>query len=84
MNSKTKVLIGILAAAAAGAAIGILATSEDGKKLRKKIKASATDAADNVGDWLKERAEEMQELKEKALKKGTGWKNDVKDSISEM
>ena len=84
MNSKSKVVLGVLAAAVAGAAIGILATSEDGKKMRKKIKSSATDAASNVGDWIKDRADDVQDLKDKAMKKSKGWKNDLKDSIAEM
>jgi gas vesicle protein len=83
MKSNTKVILGMIAAAAAGAAIGILATSEDGKKFRKKVKTTATDAAGNVSDWIKDKAEDLQDLKDKAIKKTKGWKNDLKD-VAEM
>lgn len=47
MSSTTKIVLGMLAAAAAGAAIGVLLAPEKGSDLRKKIK-------DNVTDWLDE------------------------------
>ncbi len=80
MKSNTKVILGMIAAAAAGAAIGILATSEEGKKFRKKVKSSTSDAAENVSDWLQARAEDVKDLKEKALKKGKKWKDELQES----
>lgn len=80
MKSSSKVILGLVAAAAAGAAIGILATSEDGKKFRKKVKNSASDAAENVSDWLQARSEDVKEMKEKALKKGKKWKDELQES----
>lgn len=38
MNTTTKVILGLTAAAAAGAAIGLLLAPEKGSDLRKKIK----------------------------------------------
>ena len=38
MTSNTKIILGMLAAAAAGAAIGILLAPEKGSELRRKIK----------------------------------------------
>ncbi len=47
MNNSTKIILGMAAAAAAGAAIGMLLAPEKGTDLQKKIK-------DGAGDWLKE------------------------------
>lgn len=47
MKTTTKVILGITAAAAAGAAIGMLLAPEKGKELQKKI-------AEGAKDWLAE------------------------------
>ena len=49
MSTKSKVLIGILGAAAAGVVIGLLIAPETGKEMRDKIKSQAGDWADNLG-----------------------------------
>ncbi len=70
MNTKSKVLIGILGAAAAGVIIGLLVAPEKGTDMRKKIKKTAGDWADNLGHmWTrgKEEAENaLNEAKDKA------------------
>ena len=43
MNTRTKMIIGITVAAAAGTAIGMLMAPEKGTDLQKKIKAGADD-----------------------------------------
>lgn len=47
MNTTTKVIIGVAAAAAAGAAIGMLLAPEKGKDLQKRLVSSTK-------DWLSE------------------------------
>lgn len=62
MTSTTKVLLGILGAAAAGAAIGMLCAPEKGSDLRKKIRTAANDWACQLADMVsagKEKAEEF-------------------------
>ena len=49
MTTKSKVLLGILGAAAAGVVIGLLIAPEKGKDMRKKIRKTADDWADNLG-----------------------------------
>ena len=54
MNTKSKVLIGILGAAAAGVVIGLLVAPEKGQDMRKKIKKTAGDWAENLSHlWAK-------------------------------
>ena len=72
MSTKSKVLLGILGAAAAGVIIGLLVAPEKGSDMRKKIRKTAGDCADNLGHlWTKgkEAAEEaMSDVKDKAGK----------------
>lgn len=75
MTSNTKIILGLLAAAAAGAAAGILLAPEKGSDLRQKIKEMADEWVDDLSELLalgqqeiKERfaeaREDMQEVKE--------------------
>jgi gas vesicle protein len=48
MNTKSKVVLGILGAAAAGVVIGMLLAPEKGKETRKKLRKTAEDWADSV------------------------------------
>ena len=89
MNTKSKVLIGILGAAAAGVVIGLLVAPEKGSDIRKKIKKSAGDWADNLGHlWSKgkEAAEgAMSDAKDKAKQARSSAEekaNKIKESFS--
>ena len=48
MDTKTKVLLGILGAAAAGVVIGMLVAPEKGEETRKRIRKTAGDWADSL------------------------------------
>jgi gas vesicle protein len=89
MTTKSKVLLGILGAAAAGVIIGLLVAPEKGKDMRKKIRKTADDWADNLGHlWSrgKEAAEEAAEnIKEKvkhAKSSADGKAEKMKESLS--
>ena len=61
MNTTSKVLLGILGAAAAGVVIGLLVAPEKGSETRKKLRKTAGDWADNLSSmWSdgKETAED--------------------------
>lgn len=70
MNTTTKVVLGILGAAAAGVVIGLLVAPEKGSEMRQKIRKTAGDWADNLSNlWAKgEEAADgaINEVKEKA------------------
>jgi gas vesicle protein len=70
MNTNSKVVLGILGAAAAGVVIGMLLAPEKGKETRKKLKKTAEDWAESVSNlWARGRAaadEAANDLKEKA------------------
>ena len=65
MNTKTKLALGVLGAVAAGVAIGLLIAPEKGKEMRKRIKKTAGDWADNLSHLFVQGKEELEELKEK-------------------
>ena len=62
MTTTTKVLLGIVGAAAAGVVIGMLVAPDKGSELRKKIKNNANDWANNIADLFaagKEKADDL-------------------------
>ncbi|MDF2190276.1 YtxH domain-containing protein [Paraflavitalea sp. CAU 1676] len=62
MTTTTKVLLGIVGAAAAGVVIGMLVAPDKGSELRKKIKSNCGDWANTLGDLFnagKEKAEDL-------------------------
>ncbi len=57
MTNKSKVLLGILGAAAAGVVIGLLIAPEKGKDMRKKLRKTMGDWTDELGNlWSRGRA----------------------------
>lgn len=69
MKNKDKILLGILGAAAAGVAIGLLFYTDEGKKTRRKIKNTASDWADSLGSVIESGKENLSDLSHKALHK---------------
>lgn len=66
MSTGTKVFLGILGAAAAGVAIGLLIAPEKGSETRKRIAKTTSDWADQVSNLFKNTSEEFENLKSKA------------------
>ncbi len=62
MTTGTKVVLGILGAAAAGVAIGMLIAPEKGSDMRKRIQKSAGDWVDNLSNLFRHGKEELEEL----------------------
>ena len=69
MNTTSKVLLGILGAAAAGVVIGMLVAPEKGKETRKRLRKTAEDWADSMSHlWSRGKAaaeEAANDLKDK-------------------
>ena len=85
MTTGTKVVLGILGAAAAGVAIGMLIAPEKGSEMRARIKKSAGDWVDNMSNLFVKGKEELEELTEKGRQmKSTAEEkvNRMKESIS--
>lgn len=89
MTTKSKVILGLVGAAAAGAVIGLLLAPEKGKDTRKLITKTATNWADHLTDLFANAKGELQNLRNKgaeaagdAAKKATDTMNTVKESYS--
>ena len=66
MTTGTKVLLGIVGAAAAGVVIGLLIAPDKGSETRKRIAKTTGDWADQVSGFFKNGREEFENLKDKA------------------
>lgn len=78
MNTNTKFLVGIIAAATAGAVIGMLMTPEKGSDMRKLMKNTANDWLSAIADLVatgKDKAGDMKDDLETAANRYTSAVN---------
>ena len=68
MTTKSKVILGLVGAAAAGVIVGLLIAPEKGSDLRKKVKDTAGDWADHLTDLFANAKGEFDNLKNKGTK----------------
>jgi gas vesicle protein len=78
MENSSKIILGMLAAAAAGVAIGILVAPEKGSDLRKRIGEKAGDLASKVGDLVSYGKEKWEDVTGTVTKQADGLVNDAK------
>lgn len=80
MNTKTKIALGILGAAAAGVVVGLLLAPDKGSEMRKKLKKTANGWADNLSSLFVQGKEEVEEIKSKVR----GAKADAEEKVSRV
>ncbi len=72
MTTQSKIILGIIGAAAAGATIGMLCAPEKGSDLRRRISSTSDDLISQLADLFaagKERINEMASDVEDGIKK---------------
>ncbi|MEP7258129.1 MAG: YtxH domain-containing protein [Flavitalea sp.] len=79
MKTSSKVLLGLIGAAAAGAAIGLLLAPEKGSDVRKKVKNAANDWACQLADLFAESKSELNSIKNKATRSARDLKANAED-----
>lgn len=95
MSSNSKVVLGVVAAAAAGAVIGMLVAPEKGTELREKVRGTANDLVSDLLDAIQkgrqqfsnageELADGAQDLKSKAVGKFAEVKDRVEDGANNV
>ena len=84
MTTGTKVVLGILGAAAAGVAIGMLIAPEKGSEMRARIRKSAGDWADNLTNLFVKGKEELADLSATAADKGRQARSAVEEKVNRM
>lgn len=63
MSNQSKIILGILGAAAAGVVIGLLVAPEKGVETRKKLKKTTEGWADTLGHLFQKGKDELEEVK---------------------
>jgi len=79
--TTTKVILGILGAAAAGVVIGMLIAPEKGEDLRKNIKKTADDWADEITQWVGKGKSYLTEAKDRAVDESKKALDEAEESI---
>jgi gas vesicle protein len=85
MSVKTKVVLGLVGAAAAGVIVGLLLAPDSGSSTRKKIKSTAGDWSNHLGDLFSSAKDEFTNWQKKGAKAASDVANrynDVKESYS--
>ena len=80
MTTGTKVVLGILGAAAAGVVIGMLIAPEKGSDMRKRVQKTAGDWIDNLSNLFVKGKEELEELADD----GSRLKAAAEDKVNRM
>ena len=84
MKNRDKILLGILGAAAAGVAVGLLFYTEGGKKTRRKIKNTTSDWADSLGSLIESGKLNLSDLSQQAKEKIKRAKRKAEDTYSSI
>ena len=84
MSTTTKVILGIVGAAAAGAIIGMLVAPEKGTELRKRVKETANDWACQLADLFAEQKENLENLRGKANRKASDLRSEAEDRFNNV
>jgi len=84
MTTGTKVVLGILGAAAAGVVIGMLIAPEKGSEMRTRIKKSAGDLVDNLSNLFIKGKEELEELGSTAVDRGRQARSTIEEKVNRL
>lgn len=84
MTTTSKVILGIVGAAAVGAVVGMLLAPDKGSDLRKKVKDAANDWACQLADLFAEGKTELQNLKNKGAKGARDVKNEAENTFNNV
>jgi gas vesicle protein len=77
MENSSKIILGLVGAAAVGVAIGMLLAPEKGSEIRKKISDKAGDLASRVGDLVSYGKDKFDEVAGSVTRQADGILNDA-------
>lgn len=80
MTTTSKVIIGILGAAAAGVILGVLIAPEKGEDLRKNIKKTADDWMGDIAQWMGKGKKYLAEMKDQAEEEAAAATEQIKEA----
>ena len=79
MNSSAKTILGVLAAGAAGVAVGMLLAPDKGEKLRGSLKDTLHDIGDKIYSFIGEQRDNAADLIKDVKEQAKGVKEDVQE-----
>ena len=82
--TTTKVLLGILGAAAAGLVVGMLIAPEKGADLRKNLKTTADDWVDELSKWVGKGKEYIDEVRSRASDEISSLQDTAEEEVGTM
>ncbi|HEX2534182.1 MAG TPA: YtxH domain-containing protein [Chitinophagaceae bacterium] len=82
MTTKSKVLLGLVGAAAAGVVVGLLLAPEKGTDMRKRISDTAGDWTSQLTDLFANAKGELQNLKNKGARTASNAASSASEDFS--
>lgn len=83
MTSNSKIVLGLVTAAAAGAVIGLLFAPEKGTEIRDKVRETANGFASDLLDALQRGRQQYTEIKDDVEDKAKELKTKAEDKFTE-
>lgn len=80
MSAKTKLVLGLIGAAAAGVVVGLLLAPDSGEATRRRLKNTATDWSGHLTDLFSSAKEEATNLKKKGASAATAATRRVREA----
>ena len=84
MTTNTKIILGIVGAAAAGAVIGLLLAPEKGSELRDRIRTKAGDFAGEIADLVATGKEKLGIIKDNAIDEANNLKSEAENRVNKL
>ncbi len=84
MNTKSRIILGLVGAAAAGVLVGLLLAPEKGTDIRRRIGQTTSDWADHLTDLFANAKGELQNLTNKGAKQARRAANDAGNTFDNM
>lgn len=84
MTTNTKIILGIVGAAAAGAIIGLLLAPESGSELRERIKTKAGDFAGEIADLVATGKEKLGVMKDGAMDEVNNLRSEAENRVNKL
>jgi gas vesicle protein len=81
MNSNSRLILGVMAAAAVGVAIGMLLAPEKGSDIRNNLKGGISDLGDKINDLIAEGKEKINSVKNEFNNDVAHLKSDAKSTV---
>jgi gas vesicle protein len=82
--TTTKVILGILGAAAAGLVVGMMIAPEKGSDLRRNLKQTADDWVDELSNWVGKGKEYIDEVRNRASEEVSNLADNSEEEVDTM